>query len=87
LCLSKQAVDTRKGKKAVYAITAAMLKWQPHTSDVLTEGAFTFTTYRDPYIQALDAKWTVNSQAALQLHAMQSQQPRASAFVENPCTT
>jgi hypothetical protein len=46
LCLSEQAVDTCKGKKAVYAITAATLKWQPHTSDVLTEGAFTFTTLR-----------------------------------------
>jgi hypothetical protein len=46
LCLSELAVDTCKGKKAVYAITAATLKWQPHTSDVLTEGAFTFTTLR-----------------------------------------
>jgi hypothetical protein len=28
----------------VYVTTAAMLKWQPHMSDALTEGAFTFTT-------------------------------------------
>jgi hypothetical protein len=28
----------------VHVITAIKLKWQPHTSDVLTEGALTFTT-------------------------------------------
>jgi hypothetical protein len=28
----------------VNVITAAKLKWQPHTREVLTEGAFTFMT-------------------------------------------
>jgi hypothetical protein len=33
-----------KEGRQVHVITAAKLKWQPHTTDVLTEGALKFTT-------------------------------------------
>jgi len=45
-CLSKQAVDTLrvKERKVGACYLRSQLEWQPHASDVLTEGAFTFTT-------------------------------------------
>jgi hypothetical protein len=40
---SKQLIHVEEGRH-VHVITTAELKWQPHTSDVLTEGAFTIIT-------------------------------------------
>jgi hypothetical protein len=41
--LSKQLIHVEEGRH-VHVIITAKLKWQPHTSDFLTEGAFTYIT-------------------------------------------